>query len=754
MNLALAAFGGYPASTWESEEGAHTPSGSKTPIVICGWLLKMKREHRKFRSTWNRRWFTVEDGAFHWYKTASSDACGRLCLEDIKSARRYAGTEHGSYTFVVTATNREMLLRAESANDESRWIRGLTLQTDLVHGGTFMGPPSAKNRRRTVLKLMGENCCGGSGSDGRGDQNQNGGGNNNGGGGGGGRGADGWKAEEGSRFREINDRIRAIMNDQDGGPGRGSPRSIVGGKSPTRYYSDRLPAQKSKITPRDPRGISIAGGRGLGKIPAKDDGSSSHRTELGVNGVGGGGGGGNSAGGGSGARRFSYTTSKVVPIATPASPGCCSPEGTPRGESNGGGNDHLYEAQNISSARTDRSSSFRSIDIHCRGRSCSSSTDDGRWPVVSRVGVSGAGRPKPPMPSAPPPANARSRGAAKRGVPSSKNDLDARWDGDDESRGEKGRPRRSSRQHRHSGDGRRKGDDAPRRKGPCQTRRKGGRGRRDREQFGDLADCSSSEESSSRTRDDPFMDEYVSGDSPRVSTPSQHPSAPGEAKRQFPASATKAATITSSSQKSIPAAIAHSSRKKGRRRRRRQHPKQDQRQPYTDDSNDAACASDDDDDDDDDDEDEDDDSSSPASPHAAARSGRGGGGSLRRSERNFDNDDYSREEEVSVDRTDFWVQAGYDGENGASADFGGNGGACKASAGSRSGGGGGGLSGTGSGCNSRGGSATAEDMSWNAGMMGGSSSRSAGSSSRGGSGSRPLRRRYLVEQNEFRQQGW
>ncbi|CAM9814427.1 unnamed protein product, partial [Hapterophycus canaliculatus] len=45
-------------------------SGSKTPIIICGWLLKMKREHRKFRSTWNRRWFTVEDGAFHWYKTS------------------------------------------------------------------------------------------------------------------------------------------------------------------------------------------------------------------------------------------------------------------------------------------------------------------------------------------------------------------------------------------------------------------------------------------------------------------------------------------------------------------------------------------------------------------------------------------------------------------------------------------------------------------------------------------------------------
>ncbi|CAM9545257.1 unnamed protein product [Ectocarpus sp. 13 AM-2016] len=146
MNLALAAFGGYPVPTWESQEGAHTPSGSKTPIIICGWLLKMKREHRKFRSTWNRRWFTVEDGAFNWYKTSSSDVCGRLSLLYIHSVRRYVGTEHGSYTFVVNATDREMLLRADSANDESRWIRGLTLQTDLVHGGTFQGPPSAKNR--------------------------------------------------------------------------------------------------------------------------------------------------------------------------------------------------------------------------------------------------------------------------------------------------------------------------------------------------------------------------------------------------------------------------------------------------------------------------------------------------------------------------------------------------------------------------------------------------------------------------------
>ena len=350
---------------------------------------------------------------------------------------------------------------------------------------------------------MGENCCGGSGggsgSDGRGEP-PNGGGN-----GGGGE----WKAGEGSQFREINNRIRAIMNDQDGGgAGRGSASGVAGGKNPTRYYSDQLPVQKSKITPRDPRGISIAGGRGLGKFPAKDDGS--HRIELG----GGGNGNGNGAGG-PGARRFSYTTSKVVPIATPASPSSCSHEETPRG---GGNSDHLYEAQNISSARTDGSSSGASIDIHCRGRSCSSSTDDGRWPVVNGVGVSrGSGRPRPPMPSAPPPANARGRGAVKGGS-ASKNDADGHWGGNagdgDVSRG-KGRPRRSSKQHRHSGGGggggggARKSDGAPRRKGPYQTRRKGAggvgaRGRRDdRQQFGDLADCSSSEERQAERGDVP-----------------------------------------------------------------------------------------------------------------------------------------------------------------------------------------------------------------------------------------------------------
>ncbi|CAM9356243.1 unnamed protein product, partial [Discosporangium mesarthrocarpum] len=110
----------------------HTPSGTRTPIVICGWLMKMKRAQRKFMSTWNRRWFTVEEGALHWYKSSSSlEASGRLNLMDISSVRKFEGGGQGSFSFVVHATDRNMLLRAESANDVGRWIRGLTLQVDL-----------------------------------------------------------------------------------------------------------------------------------------------------------------------------------------------------------------------------------------------------------------------------------------------------------------------------------------------------------------------------------------------------------------------------------------------------------------------------------------------------------------------------------------------------------------------------------------------------------------------------------------------
>ncbi|CAN0237386.1 unnamed protein product [Pylaiella littoralis] len=758
MNIALAAFGGYPVPTWESQEGAHTPSGSKTPIAICGWLLKMKREHRKFRSTWNRRWFTVEDGAFHWYKTSSSDACGRLSLMDIKSVKRYVGTERGHFTFVVHATDREILLRADSANDESRWIRGLTLQMDLVHGGTFQGPPSAKNRRRTVLKLMGDGCGSGSGSDGRGATSkckQKGDGSKDGGGWGG-----GWKGD-GTHFREINNRIKAIMNDQDGTRGSRS-RSSGGGRrggepeEPIRYYSEQPPTQKFKVTPRDPRGISIVGGRGLGKFPAKaavrtgggrdcndddeEDADSSHKTSRSTSGV----------LPSSGPRRFSCTTSKVVPIVLPASPcSCSSSNEPPRGGGNDGGggssgrNSDSDSDSNSSSNSSSSSSKIKSRHHHTRTRTRTSSRRaDGGRSASGNGNVNG--RPKPPVPAGPPPANARCRVGQQK---FDSNDDDDRYWGPvsggggvkARQRGESG-ARRSPGQHRHSGGGGGRhgdgdGSGSGRRAKPHQARRnKGGGGagrweRRDRQRFENLADCSSS---SSRTRGDYFMDDYVSGETPRGSAPSQHPP-----KAAASASTTKATANTSSG--STPKQTSNSSREKferqqqrQRRQRRRQQQQQQHRRHGSDDDDAAEVAA----------ARSSDPSSCPSSSCCSSPGFTSTASPVETSGRNFDNDDCSRyeDEEVSVDRTNYWIQSGYAGsKDAASSSRGGD-------------------------SSSRGGSATAEDVSWNTGMLVGSSSRSAetprvgsrrgvGGSAGVGRSSQPSRR-YLAEQNQFRQQGW
>ncbi|CAN0302671.1 unnamed protein product, partial [Ectocarpus fasciculatus] len=438
---------------------------------------------------------------------------------DIQSVRRYVGTGHGSYTFVVHATDREMLLRADSANDESRWIRGLTLQTDLLHGGTFQGPPSAKNRRQAVLKLMGEGCTEGNGGDGRGGDNKTTGWDQSGGRGGGKNGEGEWKGE-GSQFREINKKIRALMNDHDNRAGSSSTAAAGNNSTPTRFYTERQPAQKFKITPRDPRGISIVGGSGLGKFPEK-------------NGGGGGGGGDN----GSGARRFS---TKVVPISEPPTTRSCASQqeslGGGGGGSGSGGGSVNEASRNVSSTSTISSRS-----------SGSNSPEDGRWTVVTGVGArggssgggSGSGRSKPPMPSGPPPTNARGVRAAKLATggdhgalsdtasSDEKDDVRGHWRSRSRVVARRGSGARRSKKHRYSAGGDGDGDDGGRHGSFSHRgawRNAGGAGgRRGRNDFESLDDVSSS---SSRTRGDPFMDDYVtSAEMGRGgSTPRDHPS--------------------------------------------------------------------------------------------------------------------------------------------------------------------------------------------------------------------------------------
>lgn len=154
----------------------------------------------------------------------SSEQGGRLSLVDITSVRKFEGGEHGNFTFIVHGSDRDVLLRAETANDASRWVRGLTLQIDLVRGGTFQGPPSVKNQRKTVPRVLGDMQEGAGGGGGeRGSLGCVGGGTST---------ATQKKQQqqqqqlEHSHFREINDRIRAIMDDRVDGSTRRNTATV------------------------------------------------------------------------------------------------------------------------------------------------------------------------------------------------------------------------------------------------------------------------------------------------------------------------------------------------------------------------------------------------------------------------------------------------------------------------------------------------------------------------------------------------
>eukprot|EP00953_Heterococcus_sp_UTEX-ZZ885_P034744 17973-Heterococcus_DN1.PRE.1 len=170
----------------------------------------MKRTPRKFCSTWARRWFTVEEGALRWYKSPSTLECGGyMRLSDMTGARKFDNSAQGSFSFVVNGTGRSMMLRAESQSDESRWIRGLTLQIDLLKGGTIQGPPCAKSLRRMVTTFSGATADGSLCSPSSSITS------------GGTLSAQEQRESERQRYRVINDRIRQMVVDK--GNSSGSP---------------------------------------------------------------------------------------------------------------------------------------------------------------------------------------------------------------------------------------------------------------------------------------------------------------------------------------------------------------------------------------------------------------------------------------------------------------------------------------------------------------------------------------------------
>lgn len=122
-----------------------------SPIVMRGWLLKLKRNQRLFMSTWNRRWFTIQDGRLNWYSgKRSKNPSGSIDLEQFTDVEPFEIGGQGCFSFIIRTSDRNLFLRAESAQKLKYWKTGLQLQMDLFAGGTRLGPPTASNRRRRI----------------------------------------------------------------------------------------------------------------------------------------------------------------------------------------------------------------------------------------------------------------------------------------------------------------------------------------------------------------------------------------------------------------------------------------------------------------------------------------------------------------------------------------------------------------------------------------------------------------------------
>lgn len=129
---------------------------ARSPVVIAGWLEKMKRAPKLLTTQWNKRWVTVQDDSIQWRHSKSEvPAAGRIKLEDVdmvyklnalKPSNRFNGRRN-STILIVKSKKRNLCLMARSSEDCDRWVRAIQMQLDLRDGGTVSGPKCRRNRR-------------------------------------------------------------------------------------------------------------------------------------------------------------------------------------------------------------------------------------------------------------------------------------------------------------------------------------------------------------------------------------------------------------------------------------------------------------------------------------------------------------------------------------------------------------------------------------------------------------------------------
>lgn len=124
--------------------------GGGEPVIIAGWLGKMKRVP-KLLARWNKRWVKIQDDAIQWrHSKDQAPAAGEIKLEDVDAVYKLNALKKKSSNntvLIVKSKRRNLCLMARSSEDCERWVRAIQMQLDLRDGGTVSGPKCARNRR-------------------------------------------------------------------------------------------------------------------------------------------------------------------------------------------------------------------------------------------------------------------------------------------------------------------------------------------------------------------------------------------------------------------------------------------------------------------------------------------------------------------------------------------------------------------------------------------------------------------------------
>eukprot|EP00696_Hemimastix_kukwesjijk_P010840 gnl/Hemi2/23644_TR7934_c0_g1_i1.p1 gnl/Hemi2/23644_TR7934_c0_g1~~gnl/Hemi2/23644_TR7934_c0_g1_i1.p1 ORF type:complete len:207 (-),score=66.91 gnl/Hemi2/23644_TR7934_c0_g1_i1:40-660(-) len=99
-----------------------------------GYLLKLGH----VRKSWKQRWFVLRDDKLFYFRTRESPSpLNCIDLQDT-SVRKSANREKSQFSFEIVTKKRAYTLVAGNADEMTRWMRALSIQTSLVVENALM----------------------------------------------------------------------------------------------------------------------------------------------------------------------------------------------------------------------------------------------------------------------------------------------------------------------------------------------------------------------------------------------------------------------------------------------------------------------------------------------------------------------------------------------------------------------------------------------------------------------------------------